>query len=149
MTTMTLCSNADRLCRDPSYVYIVYNGSEMFNYCREWISGPGGDEPPKTISLKSDQIRTLEYRTDGPPATKAMNFGDLPCPPSDVAHMYKQSDPYFPILAPWYAVANQQFFLNQQISNDNCVVAAIRDPPVRAIRVDHVTGPKGGGGGIP
>ena len=121
----------------------------MFNYCREWLSGPREDEPSETISLKSDQIRTLEYRTDGPPATKAMDFEDLPCPPSGVAHLYQQGDPYFPILAPWYAVGYDHYYLNHIFSHDDCVVAAIRDPPVRAIRVDQITGPKGGSGGIP
>ena len=79
-----------------------------------------------------------------------MNFGYLPCPPSGVAHMNKQGKPYFPILAPWYAVLNELTFLNQTISHDECVVAALRDPPVRAIRVDRVTGRKDGeSGGIP
>lgn len=146
----TLCAITDRSFRDPSYVYIVYKGGEMFNYCREWMGGPGGNEPPETISLKSDLIRTLEYRTEGPPATKAMNFADLPCPPSAVADMYKQGDPYFPVLAPWYAAAVDRYFRGQKTSHYDCVVAAIRDPPVRAIRVDHATGPEdGSGGGIP
>ena len=112
--------------------------------------GPMGDEPPETISLKSDHVHTLEYRTNGPPATSTMNFGDLPCPPSGVAHMYKQGDPYFPILAPWYGAGIEHTVLNQTISHDECVVAAIRDPPVRAIRVGHVTGRRHGkSGGIP
>ena len=150
LAVLTLCTITDRSFRDPSYVYIVYKGADMFNYCREWMNGPDGDEPPETISLKSDQVRTLEYRTEGPPATKAMNFGDLPCPPSAVADMYKHGDPYFPIIAPWYGIASEQYFLGQKISHDDCVVAAIRDPPVRAIRVDHITGPEdGSGGGIP
>lgn len=83
--------------------------------------GTGGDASPETISLKSDQVYTLEYRTDDPPAIKTMNFGDLPCPPSDVAHVYKQGDPYFSILAPWYTVAIGETFLNQTISHDECV----------------------------
>ena len=64
--------------------------------------------------------------------------------------MYKQGEPLFLTLAPWYAVSNEVTFLNQTISHDDCVVTAIRDPPVRAIRVGHVTGRKDGeSGGVP
>ena len=123
---------------DPTFVYIVAQPIQVFDLCRNWIAGVDG--PPITYRARSASLSTLEYRSDAPPATKSLDFADLPCPPSDVANLYESGAPYFPILTP---------LMRTTVDNtDNfgvCQGAAIRDPPTRAHRVKKITGPKGGG----
>lgn len=113
----------------------------------------GIDGPPVTMSYQSSMLSTLEYRSDGPPATKAMDFADLPCPPSEVAEVYNPEVPYFPILVPTFGAKWNLF-----VSPDNqtnlaegplCETAAIMDPPVYAHRVRKISGAEDGSGTIP
>ena len=107
--------------------------------------------PPVTMSYLPNMMSTLELRSDGPPATKVMDFADLPCPPSDVAEAYKPGAPYFPILVSTFGARWSPAFPgpNSLMEAPVCDIAAIRDPPVRAHRVGKISGRKGGGGGIP
>ena len=90
--------------------------------------------------MRADHLSTIEYRTDGPPATKTLDFSDLPCPPSDVAKSYDPRFPYFPIL--YGAPFDSSITYDHGRSAIRCKAAGIRDPPVRAVRVDSITGPK-------
>ncbi|KAL8681772.1 MAG: hypothetical protein Q9186_002161 [Xanthomendoza sp. 1 TL-2023] len=79
-----------------------------------------------------------------------VDFADLPCPPSAVAKAYDPGAPYFPIIVPLLGV-RYKLSMNpdgKMISDYDCGTAAVRDPPVRAIRVGKITGPKDGGDGI-
>lgn len=108
--------------------------------------------PPVTISYLPTMMSTLEFRSDGPPATKVMDFADLPCPPSDVAQVYKSGAPYFPILASTFGAEWRPIFVTTpggSLPYPLCDIAAVRDPPVHAHRVGKISGPKDGGGGIP
>lgn len=97
------------------------------------------------MSYKSEMMSTLEYRSNAPLATKTLDFADLPCPPSNVAEVYNSGAPYFPILVSTFGAR-----WNPHVSGDGgpvlsgpiCDIAAIRDPPVRAHRVDKISGPK-------
>lgn len=70
-----------------------------------------------------------------------MNYADLPCPPPDIAQHYNLQFPFSPLL--------KQLFRTYMYINDStpitCDQAAVRDPPLRAVRVDQITGPKDGG----
>ena len=112
----------------------------------------GIHSPPVTMSYLPKMMSTLEFRSDGPPATKAMDFADLPCPPSDVAKVYNQKAPYFPVLVSTFGAIWREFTpISDGLFLDNppIEIAAIRDPPVHAHRVGKISGPKDGGGGIP
>ncbi|KAL8880722.1 MAG: hypothetical protein Q9198_001928, partial [Flavoplaca austrocitrina] len=69
---------------DPSSVYVVYQPPQIFDECRRFRGGVAG--PPVTKSYPSSALSSLQYRSDAPPATKAIDFADLTCPPSDVAN---------------------------------------------------------------
>ncbi|KAL8725197.1 MAG: hypothetical protein Q9166_007505 [cf. Caloplaca sp. 2 TL-2023] len=127
---------------DPSSVYVVYQPPQIFDGCKKWLVGVDG--PPVTMSYQSEKLSSLEYRSDGPPATKAINFADLPCPPSDVADVYNSGAPYFPILVSTFGARFSPYSVGNSpvLAPDGCEVAAIRDPPVRAIRVGEISGPK-------
>lgn len=123
------------LFRDPSLVYLVWQPPQRYNMCRQWIGGHGG--PPLTESIRSSQLSTLELRPSASPATKAFDFADLPCPPSNAAQMFEPRAPYRPILAPldW----------KPPVGLLNCELSAVRDPPVRAVRVTDISGPEDDG----
>ncbi|KAL8656990.1 MAG: hypothetical protein Q9226_002361 [Calogaya cf. arnoldii] len=120
---------------DPSSVYVVYQSIHIFDNCRRWV----GANAQLTASFNSDTLSTLEYKTDAPPATKVMNYADLPCPPPDIAQHYDPRFPYSPML--------KQLFRTYMSLNGSmeCEQAAVRDPPARAVRVDKISGPKDGG----
>lgn len=83
----------------------------------------------------------MEFKTDGPPATKALNYADLHCPPSDVAQMLDLRAPYSPLLA-------IEPLIYGQWDREECKVAAVRDPPIYAKRVEKISGPKDSNDGI-
>ncbi|KAL8640620.1 MAG: hypothetical protein Q9226_008725 [Calogaya cf. arnoldii] len=101
-----------------------------------------GANAPFTASFNSDTLSTLEYKTDAPPETKVMNYADLPCPPPDIAQHYKPEFPYSPLLKQLFRT---YVYLNASSPSMVCEQAAVRDPPLRAVRVDQITGPKDGG----
>ncbi|KAL8639887.1 MAG: hypothetical protein Q9226_008815 [Calogaya cf. arnoldii] len=123
----------------PHGVYVVYPPAQVFDGCRNWLAGTDGLQ---TIIVLSEWLSTIEPRSDGIPVTKALDFADLPCPPSDVASLFDSGSPYSPILAPkrLFGVSHNSKF---------CQVAAVRDPPIYAKRVGKISGPKDGNGGIP
>lgn len=124
---------------DPSYVYVVYQPYQLFDMCRNWLGGM--QAPATTIKYESTAISTLQYQSGAPPMTKVMNFADLPCPPTGVADQVNSGAPYNPILVPKiYPLVEGAM---------ECHAVAIKDPPVRAIRVNKISGPDDGGGGIP
>ncbi|KAL8842948.1 MAG: hypothetical protein Q9176_002251 [Flavoplaca citrina] len=82
--------------RDPSSVYVIYQPPQIFDECRNWVAGIVG--PPVTLSYPSGVLSTLGYQSDAPPATKAFNLEDLPCPPSTLGDVYDPGLPYLPIL---------------------------------------------------
>ena len=133
--------------RDPSSIYVVYQSPQIFDACREMVVGMTG--PPVTMSYLPNAISTLEFRSNAPPATKAMDFADLPCPPTDVAKVYKSGVPYFPILASTFGARWSPTFENGMLVDSICDIAAIIDPPVHAVRVGDISGMEDGGGGIP
>ncbi|KAL8880084.1 MAG: hypothetical protein Q9198_002436 [Flavoplaca austrocitrina] len=115
---------------DPSSVYVVYQSIQIFDNCRHWVRG----NPPFTASFRSETLSTLEYKTDAPPATKMMNYAELPCPPPDIAQYLKPEVPYSPLL-------RQLFRSYASLNNDApalCEQVAVIDPPVRAVRVDQL-----------
>lgn len=114
--------------------------------CRNWQAG--GEGPPLTFAYLSEWLSTIEYKTEGPPATKAMNFADLPCGPSNVAQQLEPGVPYSPILAV-EALVSAFTVSRANGSVQYCDIAAVRDPPVRAVRVGKISGPKDGDGAIP
>ncbi len=121
--------------RHPSSVYVVYQPIHIFDNCRQWV----GSISPLTASFRSDTLSTLEYKTDAPPATKVMNYADLPCPPPAIAQYLNPEVSYSPIL-------NQLFRTYDQPPNTTtCQMAGVIDPPVHAVRVDQIAGPKDGG----
>ncbi|KAL8871480.1 MAG: hypothetical protein Q9174_002691 [Haloplaca sp. 1 TL-2023] len=132
---------------DPSSVYVVYHSPQIFDRCRKWLGGIHG--PPITMSYPSASLSTLEHRTDGPPATKTFGFADMPCPPTSVAGEYREGAPYFPVLVSPFgmrfgvSVRQEDGVLLQP---QQCRVAAVRDPPVRAVWVGAISGPDDGGG---
>lgn len=133
--------------RNPSSVYVVYQPPQIFDECREMLFGIDG--PPVTMSYHSSMISTLEYRSDGPPTTKTMDFADLPCPPSEVAKMYNSGVPYFPVLVStfdtrWNRINNTDGSIVAPI----CDIAAIRDPPVHAYRVEKISAIENDNNGI-
>ena len=135
--------------RDPSSVYVVYQPPQMFDECRNLRVGIIG--APVTMSYKPNMLSTLEFRSDMPPATKVMDFEDLPCPPSDIAKVYNSGAHYFPILsstfgAKWSVPPGADGWVE---SVPACENAAIRDPPVYARHVGMISGREDGGGGIP
>ncbi|KAL8723541.1 MAG: hypothetical protein Q9225_000176 [Loekoesia sp. 1 TL-2023] len=134
---------------DPSSVYVVYHSPQVFDGCRSWMGGVVG--PPVTMSYRTDALSTLNYQSNSPPATKTFNFADLPCPPSGVAEAYDSGAPYSPVLVSPFGVRFNVFAADtgplQEI--DDCGVAVVVDPPVRAVRVGKITGPKDEGGQIP
>ena len=68
-----------------------------------------------------------------------MNYADLPCPPPDVAQYLNPEVPYSPLLT--------QLFRTWATVNGSgalCEQPAIIDPPVRAVRVPRISGPKDG-----
>lgn len=126
--------------RDPSSVYVVYQPIEQFDNCRKWI----GETSPLTASFQSDTLSTLEYRTDAPTVTKAMNYADLTCPPSEIAQHLNPAVPYSPILKQLFRT-----WASINGSDQACEQVGVRDPPIRAVRVDRITGPTDGGDVIP
>lgn len=97
-----------------------------------------------TLRYRSEQLSTVEFSTDGPPATKALNFADLQCPPSDVAQMIDLGAPYSPILAIGPLLYGWQNRERVSPVKSGCEVAAVRDPPIYARRVGKIPGPKDG-----
>ena len=73
----------------------------------------------------------MQYVPGQPPAVKSYNLNDTPCPPPDFADRLTLGEPYEPILFP---------FMNITREFDVCSVAAVRDPPMRAVRVGDITG---------
>lgn len=137
------------LYRDPSSVYVVYHSPQIFDRCRQWEDGVYG--PPITMSYQSASLSTLEYRHNAPPATKSFDFADLPCSPSSVADAYSPGTPYFPVLVSPFSI-RYGLMVNGDglaLANQQCNVAAVRDPPVKGVRVGKITGPKEGGNSIP
>lgn len=110
--------------------------------CRKWISGPDSDAVPVTARIPSAELSSLEYRSGAPPATKAVDFADLLCPPTGVAHMYDPGKQYLPIIEPYS-------WWNITWKGGSCLSAAVIGPPGKAVRVDKITGPKDDGGTIP
>ncbi|KAL8717751.1 MAG: hypothetical protein Q9225_005037 [Loekoesia sp. 1 TL-2023] len=125
---------------DPSSVYVVLQTGQIFDKCRNWL---GGNVSPITASFRSDTLSTIEYKTDAPPATKVMNFADLPCPPSDIAQYLNSEVPYSPILKQLFD--SFSFNRTRPVYDNSCEKAGMRDPFFRAVRVDHITGPNDGG----
>lgn len=122
--------------------------------------------PPVTMSYQSASLSTLEYRPTAPPATKTLDFADLPCPPSEIAEAYNSKAPYFPVLISPFGVEFNGMLFESNGTNitfngvadfihrlkfgpSQCQVAAVRDPPARVIRVPTITGPKDGDGPTP
>ncbi|KAL8993439.1 MAG: hypothetical protein Q9169_006343 [Polycauliona sp. 2 TL-2023] len=148
--TNTACSSAIKsplplptpppISMDPASVYVVYQSIQIFDKCRRWIGG----NPPFTASFRSDTLSTLEYRTDGPPATKVMDFADLPCPPSHIADFLNPEVPYSPILKQLFRTYSR---VNTSDS-DVCDQAAVIDPPIKAVRVGEISGREEGGNAI-
>lgn len=103
------------------------------------------------MSYRNDTLSTLKYQSNAPPATRTFNFADLPCPPSGVAESYDPRAPYSPVLVSPFGVRFNVFADKtgpfQEI--DDCGVAVVVDPPVRAVRVERITGPEDEGGQIP
>lgn len=102
----------------------------------------GIDSHPVTMIYQSEMISTLEYRSDGPLATKAMDFADLPCPPTEVANVYKPGAPYFPILhstfgATWNILEETPD--GKVVAIPDCDIAAVRDPSIHAYRVGTIS----------
>lgn len=101
------------------------------------------------MSYQSQWLSTLEYRSNAPPATKSLDFADLPCPPSDVAKMYDTGTPYFPILISLLRARNSTLDVlpngTVSVNDEACDVAAVRDPPVYAHWVPRISGKKDGG----
>ncbi|KAL8694406.1 MAG: hypothetical protein Q9224_003577 [Gallowayella concinna] len=131
---------------DPSADVFYFSPDPTNTACLSGITSP----PLSPTSPPVPMISSLEYRSNAPPATKVVDFADLPCPPSAVAKAYDPGVPYFPIIVPLLGVK-----FNLAIDRDGnwhsdfeCAAAAVRDPPVRAIRVGKITGPKDGGDGI-
>lgn len=125
--------------RDPSSVYVVYQPIVRFDNCRTWL----GENFGFTASFRSDTLSTLEYRTDAPPATKAMNYADLSCPPPEIAQYYNPQVPYSPILKQLFRT-----WASINGSDESCEQVGVRDPPVKAVRVDRISGSNDGGGVI-
>lgn len=113
--------------------------------CGKWISGT---DIPLTLSYSSRELSTLELRSDGPPATKVLDYADLPCPPSEVADAYDSSIPYFPILITGLAHQRVEGY-GSQLAKSSCLVSAVRDPPVHAFHVEEISEAKDGGDSIP
>ncbi|KAL8856108.1 MAG: hypothetical protein Q9178_007233 [Gyalolechia marmorata] len=130
-----------QLTMDPSYVYLVYPPPQAFDGCRKW---KWGDEFTVTTSFKPWELSTLEYRPDAPPATKTMDFADLPCPPTHIAKVFDPTVPYYPILVPplYYRWGYDN---GSDKVEGSCALAGVRDPPVFARRVGAISGPKDGG----
>lgn len=140
---------ANIITRDPSSVYVVYQPPQIFDECRRWLGGAAG--PPVTLSYPSSALSSIQYRSDGPPVTKSIDFADLPCPPSDVAEAYDPRAPYFPVLKSEVGIKFNMHVSqeDQKIFGDQiCKVAAVRDPPVHAIYVGRFTGYDDGGSQI-
>lgn len=125
--------------RDPSIVYGVFQPAQVFDMCRNWLGALAG--PPTTETYALNQLSSLEYRPNAPPATKVMNFADLPCPPSDVAEVYDSSVPYSPILAPSP--------LDVTMGIKNCTTVAVTDPPGAGVAVTEISKREDDGGGAP
>ena len=148
MSELSCLSRLTDVVRDPFSVYVVYQPPQIFDECRRLLVGIHG--PPVTMSYQSNMMSTLEYRSDAPPATKAMDFADLPCPPSEVAEVYNPGAAYSPVLVSTFgAVWMPDAVLLGAVQDPICDIAAIRDPPVHAHRVVEITGPKDDSGGIP
>lgn len=81
----------------------------------------------------------MEYQTDALPATKVMNYTDLPCPPPELGQYLNPQVPYSPILKQLFHA-----YVNFNSSDEVCEQAAVIDPPIRAVRVDRIAGPKDG-----
>ena len=135
--------------RNPSSVYVVYQPAHIFDYCGRWQGGVVGS--PVTMSYPSGVLSSLQFQYNAPPATKAIDFADLPCPPSEVAKVYDPGAPYFPILKTEFGVRYNPYTTADDplVRATTCEIAAVRDPPVRAVRVDRITGANDGGGIIP
>lgn len=136
-------------CRNASSVYVVYQHAHIFDYCGKWQGGVVGS--PVTMSYPSGVLSSLQYQDNAPPATKAINFADLPCPPSEVAKAYDPGAPYFPVLKTEFGVRYNPYTTpdDPRVRMTTCDIAAVRDPPVRAVRVDTISGPNDGSGIIP
>ena len=148
MSELSCLSRLTDVVRDPFSVYVVYQPPQMFDECRKLLVEIDG--PPVTMSYQSNMMSTLEYRSDAPPATKAMDFADLPCPPSEVAELYNSGAAYSPILVSTFGAEwNPAAGLGGVVQAPICEIAAIRDPPIHAHRVEEITGPNDDSGGIP
>ncbi|KAL9627051.1 MAG: hypothetical protein Q9204_006843 [Flavoplaca sp. TL-2023a] len=135
---------------DPSSVYVVYSPPQIFDECRRWLGGAAG--PPITLSYQSSALSSIQYCSDGPPMTKSIDFADLPCPPSDVATAYDPRVPYLPVLKSEIGIKfNLHISQDDQkmIGDETCKVAAVRDPPVHAIRLDALSQLASGGSPFP
>ena len=101
------------------------------------------------MSYPFSVLSTLGHQNDAPPATKAFDYADLPCPPSDVAQAYDPRAPYYPILVSPFGVKfnlKHDWGINGIVGDHECEVAAVIDPPVHAVRVTEITGPEDEGG---
>lgn len=106
--------------------------------CRGWLAGYSGSTVIQ--SYHSSQLSTVEFMHGASPATKVLDFADLPCPPSDAAQEFDSGAPYYPVLAP--------LSIDRGGLYSGCEIAAIRDPPVHAVRVSQISGPKDDDDGI-
>ena len=131
-----------RYIRDPSLIYVVYANLQVFNMCRDWIAG--GEGPLVTMSFKPDEVSTIP--PNAPTAAAKFNFGDLPCPPSNLANYYDPKKWYDPILkSDFNFTLGHEKIKGQPIGGVPCHVAAIRDPPTEWIRMDEFSGTDFGG----
>ncbi|KAL8961124.1 MAG: hypothetical protein Q9183_005355 [Haloplaca sp. 2 TL-2023] len=110
-----------------SNVYVVYRPPQVFDKCRRWIGGY--QEPSFTFGYAQQDFSTLQYRPDAPPATKVMDFADLPCPPTEIAEAFDETVPYSPILLGDVLEVNYDF--GEGVLG--CQNAAVLDPPVFAV----------------
>ncbi|KAL8992353.1 MAG: hypothetical protein Q9169_007164 [Polycauliona sp. 2 TL-2023] len=134
----------------PSSVYVVYQPAHIFDDCRNWVGGVAG--PPVTLSYPASALSSLEYQSNAPPATKTIDYADLPCPPSNVAEAYDPQMPYFPVLKSEFGVKYNLRLPDWGaglVGDSVCKIATVRDPPVHAFWVGEITGLGDEGGLIP
>ncbi|KAL8656919.1 MAG: hypothetical protein Q9226_002440 [Calogaya cf. arnoldii] len=142
-------SPTDGCAATPTKCFLIIPSADVFYFgpeptntaCVASITSPPSTPTPPQVSMLGTHL----------PSTKSLDLADLPCPPSDVAQVYDPELPYSPILKSEFGVKhNLNVNPDGSINPDqHCVVAAVKDPPVRAVRVGKVTGLKDESGQIP
>lgn len=137
-----------RHCRNSSFIYVVLSPPQVFDGCRSWI---GGLVSPVTMTYPPSAMSTLSYQPGSPPATKSFNFADLPCPPSAIADTDDTGALYSPVLVSNFRTEINSYGTSNGLVFDTnvCEIAAVVDPPVRAVRVGSITEAGDDVGGIP